>query len=110
MIYLSEEFKKDENTVTEQPSKKPFSVTIPEDDFVNDIPAPESDVPASERPHKVVRYVESEPKKEKPKKTEKKKNGIVGEFFAGAAAGAKTVGEGISAGIKTVSEKKPKAE
>ena len=110
MIYLSEEFKKDENTVTEQPSKKPFSVTIPEDDFVNDIPAPESDVPAGERPHKVVRYVESEPKKEKPKKTEKKKNGIVGEFFAGAAAGAKTVGEGISAGIKTVSEKKPKAE
>ncbi len=104
---MSEELK---NSGAEQPAKKPFSVTIPEDDFVNDIPAPESDVPVSEKTHKVVRYVESEPKKEKPKKPEKKKSGFVGEFFAGAAAGAKSVSEGISAGIKTVSEKKPKTE
>ena len=89
--------------------KKPFSVNIPEDDFVNDIPAPETEVPAEGKPHKVVRYVETEAKAEKTKK-EKKKTGIVGEFLAGAAAGAKTVGEGISAGIKTVSEKPAKAE
>ena len=107
---MSEEFKNSENTGAEQTGKKPFSVTIPEDDFVNDIPAPEGEVPAEGKPHKVVRYVESAPKAEKPKKTEKKKSGIVGEFFAGAAAGAKTVSEGISAGIKTVSEKKPKEE
>ena len=103
---MSEEFKNNEISGAEQPTKKPFSVTIPEDDFVNDIPAPESDVPSGGKPHKVVRYVESEPKAEKTSKTEKKK-GLVGEFLAGAAAGAKTVGEGISAGMKTVSEKKP---
>ena len=103
---MSEEIK---NNVPEE-AKKPFSVNIPEDDFVNDIPAPESDVPASEKPHKVVRYVDNAPKEEKPAKTEKKKSGFVGEFLAGAAAGAKTVGEGIAAGAKTVSEKKPKAE
>ena len=106
---MSEEFKNNEIPGAEQPAKKPFSVTIPEDDFVNDIPAPESDVPSDGKPHKVVRYVESEPKAEKAPKTEKKK-GFVGEFLAGAAAGAKTVSEGISAGMKTVSEKKPKTE
>ena len=107
---MSEEFKNSENLGAEQPNKKPFSVTIPEDDFVNDIPAPETEVPANSKPHKVVRYVESTPKKEPETKAKKKKGNVVGEFFAGAAAGAKTVGEGISAGIKTVSEKKPKAE
>ena len=107
---MSEEFKNSENLGAEQPNKKPFSVTIPEDDFVNDIPAPETEVPTNSKPHKVVRYVESTPKKEPETKAKKKKGNIVGEFFAGAAAGAKTVGEGISAGIKTVSEKKPKAE
>lgn len=107
---MSEEFKNSENLGAEQPNKKPFSVTIPEDDFVNDIPAPETEVPADAKPHKVVRYVESAPKKEPETKAKKKKGSVVGEFFAGAAAGAKTVGEGISAGIKTVSEKKPKAE
>ena len=106
---MSEEFKNSENLGNEQPNKKPFSVTIPEDDFVNDIPAPEAEVPADAKPHKVVRYVDNSPKKE-PENQSKKKNGFVGEFFAGAAAGAKTVSEGISAGIKTVSEKKPKAE
>ena len=106
---MSEEFKNSENLGNEQPTKKPFSVNIPEDDFVNDIPAPETEVPADAKPHKVVRYVDNAPKKE-PETKSKKKNGFVGEFFAGAAAGAKTVGEGISAGIKTVSEKKPKAE
>lgn len=106
---MSEEFKNNE-IPGEKPAKKPFSVNIPEDDFINDIPAPESDVPAGEKPHKVVRYVDNEPKAEKAPKTEKKKGGFVGEFFAGAAAGAKSVGEGISAGIKTVSEKKPKTE
>ena len=106
---MSEEFKNSENLGAEQPNKKPFSVTIPEDDFVNDIPAPETEVPANSKPHKVVRYVESTPKKEPETKAKKKKGNIVGEFFAGAAAGAKTVGEGLSAGIKTVSEKKHKA-
>lgn len=106
---MSEEIKNSENLGSEQPAKKPFSVTIPEDDFVNDIPAPETEVPADAKPHKVVRYVDNAPKKE-PEAKSKKKNGFVGEFIAGAAAGAKTVSEGISAGIKTVSEKKPKAE
>ena len=106
---MSEEYKNSENFGGEQPNKKPFSVTIPEDDFVNDIPAPETEVPADAKPHKVVRYVDNTPKKE-PETKSKKKNGFVGEFFAGAAAGAKTVSEGISAGIKTVSEKKPKEE
>ena len=116
---MSEEIKNSENLGSEQPTKKPFSVTIPEDDFVNDIPAPETDVPADAKPRKVVRYVDNAPKKEP--ETKKKKGGFVGEFLAGAAAGAKTVSEGISsgaktvsegisAGIKTVSEKKPKAE
>ncbi len=107
---MSEEFKNSENLGNEQPNKKPFSVTIPEDDFVNDIPAPETEVSSDAKPHKVVRYVDNTPKREPENKSKKKKNGFVGEFFAGAAAGAKTVGEGISAGIKTVSEKKPKAE
>ncbi len=107
---MSEEFKNSENTGAEQPEKKPFSVTIPEDDFVNDIPAPESEIPAEGKSRKVVRYVDNAPKTEKPQKSEKKKSGFVGEFFAGAAAGAKTVSEGISAGIKTISEKKSKAE
>ena len=118
---MSEEFKNSENIGAEQPAKKPFSVTIPEDDFINDIPAPETDVPADAKPHKVVRYVDNAPKKEPETASKKKKGGLVGEFFAGAAAGAKTVSEGISsgaktvsegisAGIKTVSEKKPKAE
>lgn len=102
---MSEETKK--NEIAEDEQKKNFSVTIPEDDFIDDIPAPESDVPADGNPHKVVRYVDNTPKTEK---SEKKKGNIVGEFFAGAAAGAKTVGEGISAGIKTISEKKPKTE
>ena len=107
---MSEEFKNSENIGEEQSKRKPFSVNIPEDDFVNDIPAPESDVPTDGKPHKVVRYVDNAPKEEKPAKSGKKKNGFVGEFFAGAAAGAKSVGEGISAGIKTVSEKKPNDE
>ena len=89
--------------------KKPFSVNIPEDDFVDDIPVPEDGTSSDGKHHKVVRYVDNSPKEEKAAK-EKKKNSFVGEFFAGAAAGAKTVGEGISAGIKTVSEKKPAAE
>ncbi|MBQ2898919.1 MAG: hypothetical protein IJE28_04170, partial [Oscillospiraceae bacterium] len=105
---MSEEIKKNESS--EDGQKKTFSVNIPEDDFIDDIPAPEGEVPSDGKPHKVVRYVDSSPKAEKPAKEKKKKGGIVGEFFAGAAAGAKTVGEGISAGIKTVSEKKPKAE
>jgi len=105
---LSEEIKKNESS--EDGQKKTFSVNIPEDDFIDDIPAPEGEVPSDGKPHKVVRYVDSSPKAEKPAKEKKKKGGIVGEFFAGAAAGAKTVGEGISAGIKTVSEMKPKAE
>ena len=95
---MSEEFKNSEN--------KPFTVNISDNDFAaEDIPAPESDVPA-QKPHKVVRYVETPaPKAEKPKK--EKKGGFVGEFLAGAAAGAKSVGESISAGAKSVSEKKP---
>ncbi len=103
---MSEEFKNSEN-IGEQPAK-PFTVNISDEDFAaENIPAPESEVPASQKPHKVVRYVETPaPKAEQPKK-EKKKGGFVGEFIAGAAAGAKTVGEGISAGVKTVSEKKP---
>ena len=105
---MSEEIKKNESS--EDGQKKTFSVNIPEDDFIDDIPAPEGEVPSDGKPHKVVRYVDSSPKAEKPAKEKKKKGGIVGEFFAGAAAGAKTVGEGISAGIKTVSEMKPKAE
>ena len=69
---MSEEFKNNEIPGAEQPVKNPFSVTIPEDDFVNDIPAPESDVPSGGKPHKVVRYVENEPKAEKaPKKPTK---------------------------------------
>ncbi len=102
MIYLSEEFKNSENL-----EKKPFTVNISDDDFnAENIPAPESDIPSDGKPHKVVRYVES-PKEEKAPKAEKKKGGFMGEFIAGAAAGAKTVGEGISAGVKVVSEKKP---
>ena len=88
---MSEEIKNSENLGSEQPTKKPFSVTIPEDDFVNDIPAPETDVPADAKPRKVVRYVDNAPKKEP--ETKKKKGGFVGEFLAGAAAGAKTVAE-----------------
>ena len=108
---MSEEFKNSENIGEEMPKKKPLSVNISDDEFVNDIPAPESDVPAEQKPHKVVRYVDNAPKTEAPKKTEKKeKKSFVGEFLAGAAAGAKTVGEGISAGAKAVAEKKPKAE
>ena len=106
---MSEEFKNSENFGDEMPKKKNFSVNISDDDFMNDIPAPESEVSPEQKPHKVVRYVDNTPKAEKPKKEEKKK-GFVGEFLAGAAAGAKTVGEGISAGAKAVSEKKPKAE
>ncbi len=109
---MSEEFKNSENITEEMPKKRPFSVNISDDDFVNDIPAPESDVPAEQKPHKVVRYVDNAPKAEEPKKPAKKekKKSFVGEFLAGAAAGAKTVGEGISAGAKAVAEKKPKAE
>ncbi|MBQ6878512.1 MAG: class B sortase [Oscillospiraceae bacterium] len=107
---MSEEFKNSENLGGEQPGKKPFSVNIPEDDFVNDIPAPESDVPTDNKPHKVVRFVDNAPQKENEEKPVKKKGGFLGEFISGAAAGAKTVGEGISAGIKTVSEMKPKTE
>ncbi len=106
---MSEEFKNSENLGTEQQGKKPFSVNIPEDDFINEIPAPETDSPKT-KSHKVVRYVETAPEKAPESKSDKKKSGAVGEFFAGAAAGAKTVGEGISAGIKTISEKKPKTE
>ena len=105
---MSEEFKNSENIGSEE-QKKPFSVNISDEDFAaEDIPAPESDVPANQKPHKVVRYIETAPKAEKPVKKEKKKQSFMGEFIAGAAAGAKTVGEGISAGVKTVSEKKPK--
>ena len=105
---MSEEIKKNESP--EDGQKKNFSVNIPEDDFIDGIPAPEGEAPVNGRPHKVVRYVDNSPKQEKPSKEKKKKGGFVGEFLAGAAAGAKTVGEGISAGIKTVSEKKPKTE
>ncbi len=106
---MSEEFK---NSEVKEEGKKPFSVNISDEDFAAEsIPAPEGDVPADSKPHKVVRYVDNAPKKEEPK-AEKKKGGFLGEFIAGAAAGAKTVGEGISAGVKTVSEMadKPKAE
>lgn len=104
---MSEEFKNSENN-GEQLNRKPFSVNISDEDFAaEDIPAPESDVPASQKPHKVVRYVETPAPKAEPHKKEKKKSNFVGEFLAGAAAGAKTVGESISAGAKTVSEKKP---
>ena len=103
---MSEEFKNSANN-GEELEHKPFAVNISDEDFAaEDIPAPESDVPA-QKPHKVVRYVETPaPKAEQPKK-EKKKNGFVGEFLAGAAAGAKTVSENISAGAKAVTEKKP---
>ncbi len=108
---MSEEFKNSENLGEEMPKKRPFSVNISDEDFANDIPAPEGDVPANQKPHKVVRYVDNTPKTEAPKKPAKKeKKSFVGEFLAGAAAGAKSVGEGISAGVKTVSEKKPKTE
>lgn len=85
-------------------AKKPFTVNIPDDDFIESIPAPEGESRPEGKPHKVVRYVDNTPR---PQKHEKKKSGAVGGFIAGAAAGVKTVGEGISAGIKTVSEKKP---
>ena len=68
---MSEEFKNSENLGEEMPKKKPFSVNISDDDFVNDIPAPESDVPAEQKPHKVVRYVDNA-KEEEPRKPEKK--------------------------------------
>lgn len=102
---MSDEFKNNEKQNTEN-NKKHFSVTIPEDDFIDSIPTPETGSSDS-KPHKVVRYVDNSPKKEQKSTPEKKKTNFVGEFFACAAAGAKTVGEGISAGIKTVSEKKP---
>ncbi|MBQ7874793.1 MAG: class B sortase [Oscillospiraceae bacterium] len=106
---MSEEFKNSENLGEEQPQRKPFSVNISDEDFAaDDIPAPEGDVPSGGKPHKVVRYVDNAPKEEAG--SAKKKGGFMGEFIAGAAAGAKSVGEGISAGIKTVSEKKPKEE
>ena len=53
--------------------KKPFSVNIPEDDFVDDIPVPEDGTSSDGKPHKVVRYVDNSPKEEKAAK-EKKKN------------------------------------
>lgn len=74
-----------------------------EEEFADSIPTPE-DVPASEKPHKIVRVVETN--EEKPKKGSDKK-GFIGEFFAGAAAGAKTIGENISSGVKNAA---PKAE
>ncbi|MCQ2386036.1 MAG: class B sortase [Clostridia bacterium] len=74
-----------------------------EEEFADSIPAPE-DVSASEKPHKIVRVVETN--EEKPKKGSDKK-GFIGEFFAGAAAGAKTLGENISSGVKNAA---PKAE
>ena len=88
---MSEEFKNSENFGDEMPKKKNFSVNISDDDFMNDIPAPESEVSPEQKPHKVVRYVDNTPKAEKPKKEEKKK-GFVGEFLAGAAAGFVNVG------------------
>lgn len=107
MNAMSEENKNSLTPEEEQQNSKPFSVNIADEDFAaDDIPAPESDVPSDGKAHKVVRYVDNAPK-EKEQKAEKKKGGFFGEFLAGAAAGAKTVGEGISAGIKTVSEKKP---
>lgn len=107
---MSEELKNSEN-LEENSAHKPFTVNISEEDFnAEEIPAPEGDAPVQEKPHKVVRYVES-PKEEKPAKENKAKGGFLGEFIAGAAAGAKTVGEGISAGVKAVSEKSaPKEE
>ena len=110
MNAMSEEMKNSFDPEKEQQSKKPFSVNISDEDFAaDDIPAPENDVPSDGKTHKVVRYVDNAPKN-KEAKSEKKKGNAFGDFFAGAAAGAKTVGEGISAGIKSVSEKKPKEE
>ncbi|MBR2040842.1 MAG: class B sortase [Oscillospiraceae bacterium] len=72
---MSEEFKNSEN-IGEKTERKPFSVNISDEDFAADsIPAPEGDVPASQKPHKVVRYVEaSAPKAEKGKSRAKKPN------------------------------------
>ena len=72
---MSEEFKNSEN-IGEKTERKPFSVNISDEDFAADsIPAPEGDVPASQKPHKVVRYVEAPAQKaEKGKSRAKKPN------------------------------------
>lgn len=98
------------------PKRRPsFGETKPENLNIDDIPVPvDEDAPVSKF-HKVVRVVEvnrqqSAPAEEKP--APKKKGGFFSDFIAGAAAGAKEVGEGISAGLKTVkkSAEKPAAE
>lgn len=77
-----------------------------DEEFADTIPSPE-EAPTG-RTHKVVRVVEPEHKE--PEKPKKQKKGFLGEFLAGAAEGAKTVGENISAGAKTLTEKKETPE
>ncbi len=128
---MSDDFKnqdidgKSEPSVKKRPSNKPV-----DESFVEDIPIPSDGETIENKPHKIVRVVEVETQKkeytedpswEDSKKQKKdKKGGFIGEFFAGAAAGAKTIGKNISAGIDSVagSDKKsgkkgstaPKAE
>ena len=82
------------------------SINSDEKEFADSIPTPE-DVPVFEKPHKIVRVVEV-----KEEKTEKEpaKKGFLGEFFAGAAAGAKTLGESISSGLKNAASKAEKSQ
>ena len=76
-----------------------------EKEFADSIPTPE-DAPVSEKPHKIVRIVEVENKKEQ----KEPQKGFIGEFFAGAAAGAKTLGDSISSGVKNAAQKAEKHE
>lgn len=76
-----------------------------EKEFADSIPTPE-DAPVSEKPHKIVRIVEVENKKEQ----KEPQKGFIGEFFAGAAAGAKTLGDSISSGVKNAAQKAEKPE
>lgn len=94
------------------PKRRPSSNEAkPESLNIDDIPVPVDEETPSTKTHKVVRVVEvnrqsaAAPAPEQ-KPAAKKKSGFLGEFFSGAAAGAKEVGESISAGLKSVTEKK----
>ena len=110
---MSDDFKNPDVSGENEPSpRKRPSVSSEDESFASDIPVPSDEEPTEKKPHKIVRVVEVAPQKKEynddpgwdddKKKKKEKKGGFIGEFFAGAAAGAKTVGKNISAGFDTV--------
>ncbi len=118
---MSDDLKNQDIPGENEPNVKKRPSSKPEDEsFANDIPVPSDGENDGNKPHKIVRVVEVPSQKKeytedpswdddkKSKKSKDKKGGFIGEFFSGAAAGAKTVGKNISAGIDSVAGAKNK--